>query len=136
MPVGLALPVGVDPGGGFRIVKGEENDNKIVSLALGDCSNGNAFQQDLGFGAPPNFEIKDSALRAQVMLQVRQVFDKFKRARRYELVEGTVKVRAACDPGVAEVDHILEFRYISLEANDERFFSRPVSSTLSGFGGG
>jgi hypothetical protein len=135
MPVGLALPVGVEPGGGLRISKGADNDNKIVSLALGDCSNDNAFQQGIGFGAPPNFEINDAGLRSQVILQVRRVFDKFKRERRYELVEGTVKVSAAGDPGVQEGEHILQFRYISLEANEERLFSRPVTGTLAGFGG-
>jgi hypothetical protein len=70
-----------------------------------------------------------------VILQVRRVFDKFKRERRYELVEGTVKVSAAGDPGVQEGEHILQFRYISLEANEERLFSRPVTGTLAGFGG-
>ncbi len=135
MPVGLALPVGADPGGGLRISKGAENDNKIVSLALGDCSNDNAFQQDIGFGPQPIFEINDPSLRSTVMMRIRQVFDKFKRERRYELVEGTVKIKSAGDPGVAEGDHIMEFKYISLEANDERFFSRSVSSPLSGFGG-
>jgi hypothetical protein len=135
MPVGLALPVGADPGGGLRISRGAENDNKIVSLALGDCSNGNAFQQDIGFGPAPIFEINDPALRSTVMMRIRQVFDNFKKERRYELVEGTVKIRSAGDPGVPEGDHIMEFRYISLEVNDERFFSRSVSNPSSGFGG-
>lgn len=135
MPVGLAVPVGADPGGGLRIARGADNDIKIVALALGDCSNENAFQQDIGFGATPVFEINDPSLRSQVMIRLRQVFDKFKRERRYELDESTIVIKAAGDPGVKEGEHIMEFFFVSLEANERRFFSRPVSNPSAGFGG-
>src|SRR6185295_18516119 len=108
-----------EPGGGLRISRSADNDNKIVSLAFGDCSNDHAFQQDIGFGPGPLFEINDGALRSKILLRLRQVFEKFKRERRYELVEGSIKVNGADTSGKSDGEFFLEFRYVSLEANEE-----------------
>jgi hypothetical protein len=134
MPQGLAVPVGVGPGGGMRTVQGAENDNKIVSLSLGDCSNGNAFQQDLGFGVPTMFETNDPSIRTSVMINLRRVFDKFKRERRYELVEDSVKIEPPKQGADKEGANVLQFKYLSLESNEERTFSRSFISSLAGFG--
>lgn len=134
MPKGLAVPVAVGPGGGLRVVQGSENDNKIVSLALGDCSNGNAFQQELGLGVISLFEMNDPSIRTSVMINLRRVFDKFKRDRRYELIEDTVKVDPPTDDPNKEGAAFLQFKYLSLESNEVRTFSRSFIPSLAGFG--
>lgn len=134
MPQGLAVPIGVGPGGGMRTVQGAENDNKIVSLSLGDCSSGNAFQQDLGFGVPTMFETNDPSLRTSAMINLRRVFDKFKRERRYELIEDSVKIEPPKSGADKEGVSVLQFKYLSLESNETRTFSRSFIPSLAGFG--
>jgi len=46
-----------------------------------------------------------------------------------------VRVRSAGGDGVGEGEHFLEFRYISLENNEERLFSRKFDSPSAGVGG-
>lgn len=136
MPKGLALPVGVDSTGGARLVDGDENDNKIVLLSLGDDTSENAFQQGIGLGPFPIFEINDALARPQVLARIRQIFARFKALRRYELVEDSLRwLTSEDDDFVEEGMLVLEFKYISLEANEQRLFRTKVSTSNAGVGG-
>jgi len=134
MPRGLAFPVGVSPRGGARLVEGQDNDNKIIAIALGDDTNDNAFQQNIGLGPAPIFDINDPSARPKITVRLRAIFDRFKAQRRYQLIEDSVKWYDA-DSGAGEGNLILEFRYLSLEANEERLFKAPVLSAGSRGGG-
>lgn len=127
MPKGLRVPLGVSPKGGGAMVEFSENDNKIVALALGDDTNDNAFQQNIGLGPSIIFDINDDTLKARLMQRMRLIFDRFKVQRRYELVSDSVKWIGP-DEGAEEGSLILEFKYFSLEANEERLFRRPYRS--------
>jgi hypothetical protein len=134
MPKGLAMPVGVSPTGGALLVEGSENDNKIVMLALGDDSNDNAFEQDRGLGVAMLFDFNDPAARPQIMSRLRRVFDRFKLQKRYELVEDSITwLTNYEDKTVEEGSLVLEFRYLSLEANEERLL-RTRTLTAQGTG--
>lgn len=118
------MPLGVSPKGGGATVEFSENDHKIVSLALGDDTNDNAFQQNIGLGPSVIFDINDDNLKARLMQRIRFIFDRFKVQRRYELINDTIRW-VGPDQGAEEGSLILEFKYFSLEANEERLFRRP-----------
>lgn len=123
MPVGLALPVGVDASGGAKLVDSDENDNKIIMLALGDDSNENAFQQGIGLGIDMVFAISDPAIRGRIMGRIKQIFRRFEAQKRYRLVPSTVKWSQDSETQ----DLTLEFKYINLESDEPRNFSRTFS---------
>jgi len=118
MSTGLAMPVGVDNGGGARLVEGSENDDKIVRLALGDDANENAFQQNIGVGADMIFGTADEQQQARIMRRVNAVFARFEAQKRFLLRRNTVKWTR--DSTNQEL--ILEFQYVSVEADEERDF--------------
>ena len=130
MPVGLAMPVGVTPNGGAKLVDGEENDNKIVRLALMSDENDNAFQQDISLGQSMIFELSDGLSRATTLQRLRIIFERFQAQRRYKLKSNTIRWYSNQDPegGGKEGESILEFRYLSLEANEERLYQSGVST--------
>lgn len=118
MATGLAMPVGVDNGGGARLVEGSENDDKIVRLALGDDSNENAFQQNIGVGADMVFGISDEQQQARIMRRVNAVFARFEAQKRFLLRRETIKwTRDSVNQELT-----LEFKYVSVEADEERDF--------------
>jgi hypothetical protein len=112
------MPVGVDNGGGARLVEGSENDDKIVRLALGDDANENAFQQNIGVGADMIFGTADEQQQARIMRRVNAVFARFEAQKRFLLRRNTVKWTR--DSTNQEL--ILEFQYVSVEADEERDF--------------
>lgn len=118
MSTGLGMPVGVDNGGGARLVKGSENDDKIIRLALGDDANENAFQQNIGVGADMIFGTADEQQQARIMRRVNAVFARFEAQKRFLLRRNTVKWTR--DSTNQEL--ILEFQYVSVEADEERDF--------------
>jgi len=124
MPVGLALPVGVNTSGGVKLVDSDENDNKIISLALGMDDNENAFQQGIGLGIDMVFAISDPATRGRILGRLKQIFRRFEAQKRYRLRPATLKWTEDSDTQ----DLVLEFKYINLESDEERTFSRTFSA--------
>jgi len=134
MPKGLALPIKVNSSGGSLLIEGSDNDNKIVLLALGETENENAFQQGIGLGASMIFRINDSGLRGIVIAKVREIFNKFKRELRYELVENSLRWIDSSSGEVEQGEAVLELRYLSKEANELRLLQVPFSSSHQGSG--
>lgn len=125
MATGLGMPVGVGNGGGARLVSGSENDDKIVRLALGDDSNENAFQQNIGVGVDMIFGVNDEQQQARIMRRVNAVFARFEAQKRFLLRRETIKWTR--DSSTQEL--ILEFQYVSVEADEERDFRQSFSAS-------
>jgi hypothetical protein len=118
------MPVGVGQDGGARLSEGDANDDKIIRLALGDDSNENAFQQNIGVGADMVFGISDELLQAQIMRRVNEVFKRFEAQKRYTLRRNTI--RWSQDSNTQEL--ILEFKYVALESDSEQTFRENFSA--------
>ena len=135
MATGLGMPVGVNNGGGARLESGDENNDKIVRLALGEDDNENAFQQNIGLGAAQVFGIADQQLQAQVTRRLFEVFRRFRAQKRFILRENTIK----WETNSAEQELTLFFKYVDIESDEEKDFrqgfaaaSGSTSSTVSG----
>lgn len=127
MPTGLAMPVGVGPDGGARLSSGDENDDKIIRLALGDDANENAFQQNFGVGADMIFGQADELLQAQIMRRVNEVFKRFEAQKRYVLRSNTITWSQ--DSQTQEL--ILQFKYLCVESDREQSFRESFSAAAS-----
>jgi hypothetical protein len=136
MATGLALPVGVDNQGGAKIVSGDENDSKIIRCALGDDDNENAFQQNIGLGVGSIFGVSDELIRSKILRRLNEVFRRFQAQKRFILRPNTIKwVR---DENQSQ-ELTLEFRYVSIESDEEKLFRQNFDSSsgsLTGNTGG
>ncbi|MGD9749374.1 MAG: hypothetical protein AB7W59_00100 [Acidimicrobiia bacterium] len=119
MPRGLALPVRVAPWGGVALIEGDDNDHKIISLALGSDDSENAFQQDIGLGEAMIFDVSDPQLRGRIVAKIRNIFRRFEVQKRYRLLGETMRWQPG-EPG----ELVLEFKYINLESDETKTFSR------------
>jgi hypothetical protein len=124
MPTGLAVPVGVGPDGGARLAVGDANDDKIIRLSLGDDSNENAFQQNVGVGADMVFGQSDELLQASIMRRLGEVFKRFEAQRRYIIKRETILWSRDSETQ----DLILQFKYLSLESESEQTFRESFSA--------
>lgn len=121
MPTGLRLPVGVDETGGTYMLEGEENSRQVIFAALSDCSNDNAFQQDLGIGADMIFDLNNSTARARILRKVNSIFSDFEATHRFKLLADTVRWTQK------EGELVLEFTYHDLESDEQLPFARRFS---------
>ena len=119
MPVGFKLPLQLSSTGGFDLVDSDENDFKIIKTALMNDENENAFQQNMGLGNSAIFKNNDSAQRSSLNSRLRMIFKNFEQQKRYKLLPSTVKW--STNPTSHEL--ILEFRFISLESDEEKTFT-------------
>jgi len=110
---GLALPFRANESGGVALVSGQDNDNKIITIALLDGENDNAFQQDLA-GSQNIFDIGDTVTRELIIERVSRVFASLERQNRYKLVEESIVFTQ--EGG----DAIMFLNYINLEAQEQR----------------
>lgn len=124
MPRGLAVPVRVAPWGGAALVEGDDNDDKIISLALGADDNENAFQQNIGLGDDMIFGISDPQIRGRIVGKIRQIFRRFETQKRYRLLSETMRWL----PPTGDGEMTLEFKYINLESDETKTFSRTYRS--------
>jgi len=124
MATGLAMPVGVGVDGGARLSSGDENDDKVIRLALGDDANEHAFQQNIGVGADMVFDVSDELLQASIIRRVNEVFKRFEAQKRYMLRRNTI--RWSQDSQTQEL--ILEFKYVALESDREQTFRESFSA--------
>jgi hypothetical protein len=127
MPTGLAMPVGVGPDGGARLSSGDENDDKIIRLALGDDANENAFQQNVGVGGDMVFGHADELLQASIMRRVTEVFRRFEAQKRYILKTNTIRWSRDSETQ----DLIVQFKYLSVESDREQAFRENFSAAAT-----
>ncbi len=125
MAVGLKLPVGTSSTGGVALVDSDENDNKIISLALGSDDNENAFNQDIGLGVDMVFAISDPHIRGRIITRLRQIFKRFEAQKRFKLFPSTIK----WTEDSTEQELTLEFKYLNIESDEEKTFSRTYKET-------
>lgn len=125
MARGMRLPVGVDAMGGAALVEGEPNNRKILFVALGDCENESAFQQDLGIPIDIIFDVNDAARRPVVLRQITAIFREFAAQKRFKLVPESVKISSEGE------ELKLELKYIDIEADQELSFSKPLLAGIA-----
>lgn len=118
MPKGLSVPMGVSPTGGMATVSGQDNNDKIIRLALGSGDNENAFQQDVCLGDDHVFDIADPAFRGHILNRIRKIFERFERQKRFKLLPETVEWSEG-----AEQETVLTFRYLDLESDETSEFT-------------
>lgn len=126
MPKGLAIPVRVNQTGGALLVEGDENDHKIISMALGADDNENAFNQGVALGVDMIFDNNDAQIRPRIVGRLRQIFNRFEQLKRYKLRENTVKWLEK------EGELILEFMYVNMESDEEKTFRRQFRGSQQG----
>ena len=125
MPTGLALPIGVSASGGVKLVDGDDNDKKIIALALGSDDNENAFQQDIGLGIDMIFGISDPGIRGRIINRLKAIFRNFQAQQRFSLFTASIKFTE--DSKTQEL--ILEFKYLNLESDEIKDFRRQFTAT-------
>lgn len=130
MATGISFPVRVSPSGGLSFSSGSEQDENIITLALLDDDTDHAFHQGEGLGVDMVFDVNDPLARAGILGKLRAVFTRFERLKRFQLKEDTIVWKDG-----EEGEQILEFKYISLESDDEQLFRRKFSSAQDGAGG-
>ena len=118
------MPVGASPSGGAALVKGDDNDRKIIYMALSSDDNENAFQQDIGLGQSMVFDLSDVALRAKIRRRLLQIFEAFQRQNRYKLLKNTI----VWGEDTVKQELSLEFKYHNIESDEEKTFRRVFSA--------
>jgi hypothetical protein len=121
---GLKLPVGVGANGGASLIEGDENDYKIISIALGSSENENAFQQDTTLDERMIFDLNDYVIRSNILKRLYKIFENFRLKKRFELRKETINWTE--DPKNQTLT--LEFRYVNLESDEDIFFRRAFTS--------
>lgn len=111
----------------MSIASGSDQDTNVLMLALASDENENGFQQGEGLGIEMIFDINDPAARADVLARLRRVFARFERAKRFKLLENTIRWQDG-EPG----ESILVCKYIALETDKLEDFSKSYFSNESG----
>jgi len=117
--------VGVDAGGGAALSSADEQNHKIIKIALSDCESENAFQ-DIGLGNWMIYEIDSPVVQARALNFIRRLFRQFRAEQRYKLLERTIAFSKTTE---GELD--LEFKYLDIESDQEETFK--ASLTAGGF---
>lgn len=120
MPAGLKVPVGVNAGGGAATVEGDDNDTKIIKLALMSDDNENAFQQNIGLGEEMIFDLSTPTSKSKIAVKIKRIFAKFQAEKRYKLLNNTIKwIDDSEDQTVT-----LQFRYLNLESDEPQTYEQ------------
>lgn len=122
---GLALPITATRVGRSARDEGDDHAAKILMIALSDCDNDNAFQQDRGLGSSMVFEVSTESLKAKILARIRTVFDDLERALLFKLVESSIQ----WSEGPVQGELTMSLRYIDLESDEQKTFAQT-------FGGG
>jgi len=94
-------------------VSSDENDRKIIRLALANDDNENPFQQGQGLGDFMVFGINDPGGRGPIMRKISEVFRRFEAQKRYRLI--TDSVRWEQDSETQEMR--VFFKFLNLESD-------------------
>lgn len=122
---GLKLPVGVGSNGGASMLDGDENDFKIITIALGSSENENAFQQDITLGEDMVFDLSDQTIRARILVRLYDIFNIFKTKKRFFLKKETIR----WEENSRNQELIMTFKYVNLESDEEILFRRTFTSS-------
>lgn len=121
---GLAIPMRVTSGGRSAIVSGDDHAEVILAVALGDCDNNNAFQQDRGLvSGEVVFAVISAETKAKVARRLATLFRQFERDALFKLITDSVQWEEDED----EQELILSFDYINLETDERKTFSKTFS---------
>lgn len=123
--IGLRIPVGVSSHGGARLVSGDVNDTKIITIALGSSENENAFQQDITLDEGMVFDLNDPTVRAKILRRLYLIFENFRVKKRFKLKKETIDWEE--DPKEQELT--LEFTYTNLESDEDILFRRAFTAS-------
>jgi hypothetical protein len=137
MTMGIKLPIKIAPSGGVSLVDSDDNDFKIISLALGSDDNENAFNQDIGLGIDLVYSVRSPHIRGKIIGGLRKIyirgkiigglrkiFAKFEAQKRYKLIPSTIKWIEGPEDG----ELTLEIKYLNLESDEIKTFSRTISA--------
>lgn len=131
MASGISIPLRPGASGGMARASGNEQDTNILMLALASDDNENSFQQGNGLGISMIFDISDPQARADILAQLRRVFSRFERLKRFKLLENTIRwIDDPKNPG----ETILACKYIALETDKLEDFSKTYYAAGSGSG--
>lgn len=117
MPKGFAIPVQVSAGGSISLSSGDENDMKIIRIALSDGDNENAYQQNVTLGNAHVFDLNDSSARSRISGKIETIFEKFEDQHRFKLLGETLEWIEK------EGELKLNFSYLCLESDQVKNFS-------------
>jgi hypothetical protein len=125
MPKGLKIPLQASPSGGAATVTGDENDAKIIRLALSDDDNENAFQQDIALGEGMIFNTDNPDTKTWINQRIVKIFERFEAQKRFRLFEDSI-VWDEDNSGDGKV--MLRFKYLNLESDKEREYEQQIGS--------
>ncbi len=132
MASGINIPMRPNPSGGLSRASGNEQDTNVLMLALASDDNENGFQQGRGLGISMIFDIADPQARADILAQLRRVFARFERLKRFKLLENTIRwIDDKSKPG----ETVLACKYIALEVDRVQDFQKSYFASGSGSGG-
>jgi len=131
MASGISIPMRPSASGGMARASGNEQDTNILMLALASDDNENSFQQNQGLGVSMIFDIADPQARADILAQLRRVFARFERLKRFKLLEQTIRwIDDPANPG----ETVLACKYIALESDSLQDFDKKYYAANSGAG--
>lgn len=125
MTTGIAIPFTVNPAGGVKLVYKDDNDAKIIRVALSDGDSENAYQQDITLGQEVVFQPSDSSFRSWVATRLNSIFRSFQAEKRFRLLTSTISWEDVEDSG----ESILSFRYVNLESDEEKEFEHAFAGS-------
>ena len=99
---------------------GDDQNNKIIKIALGSDASENAFQGDVAIGQGMIFDLSDRTLRARIRRRVEAIFRDFQAQNRFKLVKGSVKFTEDAEQG----ELVMTLKYIDLESDLEKELTR------------
>jgi len=117
MPTGIAVPGRPNASGGTLLSRTEDQDASIIKVALGDDNNDNPFQQGIGLGLSAVFDLNDEQIRPLILARLIPLFQRLEAQKRYKLRRETLQWEQG-----NEGELVLSFKYVSLEADEEREF--------------
>lgn len=125
MPAGLRVPIGVNKSGGLAFVEHDDQDQKVIKLALGSGDSENAFQQGegLALGVDMIFDINDPTNRVRIRRLIVGIFADFETANRFKLLPDSLEFS---EEGA---EATLKLKYLNIESDEvnefeTRFLSR------------
>lgn len=121
MATGIKIPFSASPTGGIALVSKDENDRKIIKIAMSDGDNENAFEQDLALGLDMIFDINDPLIRPKIVARIKSMFERFQAQKRFKLLRNTIRWD---DENIKEGELRLSFRYLSLESDEEKEYEQ------------
>lgn len=123
MPKGLKIPVGVNSAGGAATTEHDENDRKIIFIALADDSNEHAFQQNQGLGIDMIFDINDPISTVRIERRIKTIFERFEIQKRFSLLVDTIEWKQNLNEG----EMILSFRYLNIESDEIETYNQTLN---------